>query len=231
MRHSRWFQVGKIKGLVFDSDGTLFEIDRFIPMFAQIMRKALYQCTGKYNSMTIKEMYPMLSLPLAKSIRMLRGMGIDPADYWGAVYILDLETRQKTWGDKIRPFGDTSVLGHLKGRYKLGILSNTPPQIIDFQLDQAGLNGIWSAKVCGFYKSAMCKPEPFGFYSCLKQMKLGSRDVVMIGDSDVDVEAGKKIGARTIRIDRGHYDYGGPEPDFVIKTLGELEDALCRLEK
>ncbi len=222
--------MAKIKGLVFDSDGTLFEIDKFIPMFAQIMRKALYQCTGKYNNMSIKEMYPMLGLPLSDSIKMLRDMGIDPADYWGAVFILDLETRQKVWGDKIKPFKDISVLKKLKPNYKMGILSNTPPQIIDFQLKEAGLDGLWSGKVCGFYKSAMCKPEVFGFFQCLKQMKLGPREVVMIGDSDIDVEAGKRIGAKTIRIDRGHYNYGGPEPDFVIKTLDELEEVLCRLE-
>lgn len=223
--------MGKIKGLVFDSDGTLFEIDRFIPMFAQIMRKALYQCTGKYNGLGARGLYPMLGLPLAKSIRMLRGMGIEPSDYWGAVFILDMETRQKVFGDKIRPFPDTSVLRSLKRKYRMGILSNTPPQIIDFQIKESGLDGLWNAKVCGFYKSAMCKPEVFGFYQCLKRMGLGPREVVMIGDSDIDVEAGKRIGARTVRIDRGHYDYGGPEPDFVIKGLDELEEVLCELEK
>lgn len=223
--------MAKIKGLVFDSDGTLFHIDRFIPMFAQIMRKALYQCTGKYEFMDVKDMYPMLSLPLADSIRMLRGMGIDPADYWGAVFIMDLEKRQRFWGEKIGPFEDISVLSQLKSRYKLGILSNTPSQIIDFQLDQSGMNDIWSAKVCGFYKSAMCKPEVFGFYQCLKQMGLGPRDVVMIGDSDIDIEAGKRIGAKTVMIKRGHYDYGGPEPDFTINSLNELEEVLCKLER
>ena len=223
--------MAKIRGLVFDSDGTLFQIDRFIPMFTQIMRKALYQCTGKYNGLDTKSLYPMLSLPLADSIKMLRGMGVDPADYWGAVFILDLETRQRVWGDKIKPFSDISVLERLKQKYKLGILSNTPPQIIDFQLEQAGISNIWSGKVCGFYKSAMCKPEVFGFYQCLRQMKLKPKEVVMIGDSDVDVEAGKRIGAKTVKIERGHYNYGGPEPDFTIKSLEELEDILCEMER
>jgi FMN phosphatase YigB (HAD superfamily) len=223
--------VAKIKGLVFDSDGTLFKVDGFIPLFAQIMRKALYQCTGKYSFMGLRDMYPMLSLPLADSIRMIRKMGIEPHDYWGAVFILDLETRERVFGDRIRPFNDVSVLNKLKGKYKMGILSNTPEQIIEFQLDKAGLNGgMWAGKVCGFYKSVACKPEVFGFYQLLKQMKLGPREVVMIGDSDVDVEAGKRIGAKTIKIDRGHYDYGGPEPDFIIKSLEELEEVLCKLE-
>lgn len=64
---------------------------------------------------------------------------------------------------------------------------------------------------------------------CLKELGLLPEEAIMIGDSDVDISMGKKVGMKTIRIDRGHYFYGGEEPDFVIRTLYELEGILNKM--
>jgi len=216
-----------MKGLIFDSDGTLFDIKTFIPIFAEIMREAYHACTGNRINLTNGECYKVLQLPVLESCKLLRsGWGVDPERYWRTVFNLDRSIRNRTLGDKIKPFRDVYVLKRLAQNHKLGILSNTPEPIVEYQLRYFKLRSLFSAVVCGFYKSDMCKPETHGLKLCLRRMGLKPNEVAIIGDSDLDVAAGKRMGVLTIKINRGHYDYGGPQPDHTIKSLRELEDIL-----
>ena len=213
-----------MKGLIFDSDGTLFDIEKFIPVFAEIMREAYHSCTGDRMKFTNGECYKALQLPVLESCKLLRsGWGLDPEKYWRVVFELDRSIRNRVLGDKIKPFRDIYVLKRLAQKYQLGVLANTPEPIVEYQLRYFKMRNMFKAVVCGFYKSDMCKPETKGLRLCLERMGLKARDVAIIGDSDLDVAVGKELGAVTIKIIRGQYDYGGPDPDFTIKSLKELE--------
>ena len=216
-----------MKGLIFDSDGTLFDIKEFIPIFADIMREAYHSCTGERMNFTNGECYRALQLPVLESCKLLRSeWNVDPERYWRAVFNLDRSIRNRVLGDKIKAFRDVYVLKRLGQKYRLGILSNTPEPIVEYQLRYFKMRSLFESVVCGFYKSDMCKPETRGLKLCLGRMGLKAQDVAMIGDSDLDVAVGKELGAVTIKIIRGHHDYGGPDPDFTIKSLRDLEALL-----
>ena len=161
-----------MKGLIFDSDGTLFDIEKFIPVFAEIMREAYHSCTGDRMKFTNGECYKALQLPVLESCKLLRSeWKVDPEKYWRVVFSLDRSVRNRVLGDKIKPFRDVYMLKRLAQKYRLGILSNTPEPIVEYQLRYFKLRGLFSAVVCGFYKSDMCKPEIRGLKLCLERLR------------------------------------------------------------
>lgn len=68
------------------------------------------------------------------------------------------------------------------------------------------------------------KPHPAPLLKALKHMKVAPKNAVMIGDSYLDVEAGKNAGTRTIRATYGFHkdNLHNPEPDFFIDDISDL---------
>ncbi|MFQ5647763.1 MAG: HAD family hydrolase [Candidatus Aenigmatarchaeota archaeon] len=216
-----------MKGLIFDCDDTILNIKEYIPVYIQILREAYHSCTGDTMRVTNGECYKAMQLPVLESCKMLRNeWGVEPEKFWRAVFNLDRSIRNRELGSKVKPFRDAYMVRRLAKRYMLGVLSNTPEPIVEYQLRYFKLRSLFQAVVCGFYKSDMCKPETQGLKLCLEKMGLEPGEAAIIGDSDIDVAVGKKMGLLTIQVDRGHWDYGNPKADHVIKSLRELEGIL-----
>ncbi len=68
------------------------------------------------------------------------------------------------------------------------------------------------------------KPHPEPLLKALKHMKEAPEMAVMIGDSHLDIEAGKNAGTKTIRAKYGfHVDnLHEPAPDFFIDDISDL---------
>jgi len=222
-----------IKGLVFDLDGTLIDIADYISIFTELQIKALRNCNGnKTIKLGTKECYEPLRLPLEESNRLLKNIwNVNPEKYWKEVFKLDIEARRKAIKDNnLRCFEDVSVLHELKNRFKIALFSNSPKEIIELELDTFKISDIFPIRFSGFYKCDISKPESKGIMLLLKKLGLLPQEAVMIGDSDIDIALGKNSGMKTIRIDRGHYFYGGEEPDFVIRNLNELKGILDEMQ-
>jgi len=222
-----------IKGLIFDLDGTIIDITNYIPIFTELQIKALHRCNGnKGLKLGIKECYEPLRLPSEESNRLLQKIwNVDPKKYWKEVFQLDMEARRMAIKDgTLKCFEDVSILRELKNNFKIILFSNTPKEIAELELNYFKISDLFPTKVYGFYKCEISKPETKGITMCLKELGLLAKETVMIGDSDVDISMGKKIGMKTIRIDRGHYSYGGEKPDLVIRTLNELKGVLNEMQ-
>jgi HAD superfamily hydrolase (TIGR01509 family) len=76
------------------------------------------------------------------------------------------------------------------------------------------------------------KPAPDGLIKCIKELGLSPKECVFVGDSRVDVIAGKKAGVKTVAV------HGGvaskellveEEPDYVLADLNSLFSYLSEL--
>ncbi len=70
------------------------------------------------------------------------------------------------------------------------------------------------------------KPDPEGMHFLLDRYSLKPEQVLMVGDSALDIETGKKAGVHTCAVTYGLGDREallGLKPDLVIDDLGELE--------
>jgi HAD superfamily hydrolase (TIGR01509 family) len=80
---------------------------------------------------------------------------------------------------------------------------------------------------------APSKPAPDGLISCVKALGLSTEECVYVGDSRLDMRAGKKAGLLTAGIVTG---VAGKEslikegPDFILGEVSELLNYLSELE-
>lgn len=73
------------------------------------------------------------------------------------------------------------------------------------------------------------KPDPEGILEALKYFKIKSSEALMVGDNEVDIEAGKAAGVQTVGVSFG---FAGKKiskfrPDFVIDQLSGLPEILA----
>lgn len=69
-----------------------------------------------------------------------------------------------------------------------------------------------------------CKPSPIPLYKALEQMQVDPTEAVMIGDTDVDIIAGKAAGTKTIGVSYGwHADLmANYEPDYIVDDIADI---------
>ena len=76
------------------------------------------------------------------------------------------------------------------------------------------------------------KPDPEGARVALARLGLGATRAVFVGDTIMDVLAGKGAGTRTVAVLNGHGDAGELEaarPDALIPDLTHFKEAVKRL--
>ena len=223
----------EIKGLIFDSDGTIVSIEDYIPVFREAMFHALRLLSGNNRDRDefFSEAYEPIRLPKHESDSFLKQKwGVEPEKYWKLVEELDYMKRMEHL-DKIRPYPDTEILKDMKNRFRIGMLSNTPESIIRFQREKHGMSDIFESVMCSTYKCDLSKPGTRGLDRLLESMGLERDEVVYIGDADIDQELSLNAGIPFIHVDRNlRESYGFRyEPDFRINDFYQLEGVLYEM--
>lgn len=123
------------------------------------------------------------------------------------------------------------VLNQLKKlNYKLGIISDCDLDVADGIIKKHNLNKFFDVKVISSEIKSY-KPDPQVFSKAVELAKCKPREVVYVGDSEIDIKGAKEVGLFTIIIDRGELESKklGIEPNYRIKKLTELPDILADL--
>jgi putative hydrolase of the HAD superfamily len=117
-----------------------------------------------------------------------------------------------------------SVLRALKGKYKLGLVSNFAiPECGLKLLDKFGLRGFFDVVVISGEVNQR-KPSPKIFEKALRKLGVDGSSVVFVGDMlDLDIKGPKSVGMKTVLIERRPVkEAADAKPDWVIKRLSEL---------
>lgn len=125
--------------------------------------------------------------------------------------------------DGIRP-----ALEALAPRHVLAILSNKPQTFLDRIAEGLGIRGLFAA-VVGGDALPVAKPDPATIAHVVASVG-GAPAVWMVGDSAVDVETGRRFGARTVGCAwglRGREELRAAGVDFLIEHAGELPPLLA----
>jgi putative hydrolase of the HAD superfamily len=120
-----------------------------------------------------------------------------------------------------------SVLKELRGKYKLGIVSNFAiPECVFDLLKADGLDGFFDVVVVSAAINKR-KPSPEIFQDALKTLGVSVEEAVFVGDTiDSDIEGAKAVGMRAVYIERRLQKSEKVCPDRTIKKLSELPMAL-----
>ena len=124
-----------------------------------------------------------------------------------------------------------TMLQNLKGKYKLGIVSNFAiPECIQNLLKLHGFNEFFDAVVVSAAVNKR-KPSPEIFNAALHALGVSASEAAVVGDTiNADVEGARAVGAKSIYIQRRiEPESERIQPDRTIKSLSELPLVLQEL--
>lgn len=207
--------------IVFDFDGTLCDT-------RQAILGAFEECFIKYSDIS-KFTDEVKSEVIGPALKDMFAKYF-PAYAFDEVYKTYKDKQKEIMYKVTRPTEHTEqVVRQLyeKG-YKLGIISTRSQEGIDEILKAFGLREYFG-DICGLTDVEKIKPDPEGLIKLTNKNKW-NKDLVMVGDSLMDIECGKNYGAYTVG-----YISDAKRSDQLAKaadeTISDMADLLPILEK
>ncbi|MBX9765177.1 HAD family hydrolase [Patescibacteria group bacterium] len=204
-----------IKALLLDVDGTILDT-----------REYIFQATEHAFAEN------GLPVPTREMMAKAAGKSFDEYIFFLAgtrdINPLPIQTSHRVFQlerlDLSGPFpGALEVLTELKSRgYKLAAITNRGRTTGQPTLAHAGIAPLLDVTL--FSEDAPeLKPSPVPLQIALERMHLVPEEAVMVGDADVDIEAGKRAGVKTIHATYGfHLGAGTIEADMTLDDIKEL---------
>jgi phosphoglycolate phosphatase len=218
----------KIRGVVFDLDGTLIDSRRDIAESANhaLQRAGLSRLPAEELESYVGDGAPLL---MARAARLdvkdekVSKMVADFLDYYAANPIANTA---------LMP-GALEALEALEalGGYALGVCTNKPRRTSVAVLQGLKLDSRFTGLVAGDDLPER-KPDPAPVRETARRMGVAVSEVVMVGDGPQDVLSGRAAGAYTVGVKGGIQALARLEaakPDSLIDTLAELPDVISRL--
>jgi len=214
--------------VIFDFDGTI------IDSMGSIYR-ILKELTRKHNLIEIEA--PLLGELSGKPLReilMSRNPKIDPSLSRKMEKEL-FERYIKVCTDKCPPFPKVKeTLETLRSRgIRLGVVTSTPREPLHSSLDSSGLKDSFDV-ILAREDVEQPKPAPEGILKALELLHAKADETLYVGDSPVDIAAGKAAGVRTVAVLTGLCPRACLEaerPDAVLRDLSYLPDYIEKSER
>jgi len=207
--------VKNITTILFDIDGTLLDTREFIlQAFEHALRTHEYEVPDREEISAqvgkhLEECYIALSgskKSLQKLVQAHKNFQ-DQNFHLSAMFL-----------------GVRETLEHLRGKgYKIAAVTTRFKRTAFQTLKDADILDFFDAVIYGDDVAAV-KPDPEPLFKALQILNEKPEYTVMIGDSHLDIEAGKNAGTKTIRATYGfHKDQmHEPEPDLFIEDIKDL---------
>ena len=221
--------LSRVKGLCFDVDGTLSDTDDvWVAQLAQSLRFARF-LFKKGDPRPFARWFVMATeTPMNGMYHLMDRLSLD--DNIAGLYS-KLNQKRK---NKIRPFqlmkGACELLEYVNTRYPLTVVSARDDASTRRFLDQFNLGGLFRAVVTN-QTCEYTKPFPHPVRCAAESMGLKPEECIMIGDTNVDILAGKCAGAQTVGLLCG---FGEEKEliragaDLICKDLVELRELFSR---
>ncbi len=111
-------------------------------------------------------------------------------------------------------------------RYKKAVVSNKYEAFTKKTLDALGLSKYFDMLVCADSIHDR-KPSPIPIYHVLFTLDVQAEEAMIVGDSNIDINAGKAASIKTVAVTHGYGKSGfHEEADFVIASMPELIDIV-----
>lgn len=207
----------KVKGILFDLDGTILDTREAYVEAAKIAFKAV----GQEPPETAK----LLELP--KRIEQKKPITdivkADPKTFLN-VYLKAFYTIACTKTKPVPCVKDALEVLAKKAKLAVITMRFMPKDLVLAELQQYGL-AKYFAHVVTALDTHKPKPSPEALIKAVSAMDVRMCDCVIVGDSVVDVQAGKSAGAKTVAVLTGLYsraELSEADPDLIIADISEL---------
>jgi len=218
--------VQKIRVLCFDVDGTLSDTDDYYADKFSAWFRRLPRFLVRDPERAARRLVMWSESPGNALLGLSDTIGLDGP----IVRLIDFiyRHRKKKWRQFLIVPGVLDMLARLKGHYPMVIVSaRDEDSTMDF-LEEFDLVKYFDV-VVSVLSARHTKPYPDPILLAAQRMGVAPETCLMIGDTTVDVRAGKAAGSQTVSVLCG---FGEEEelrrrnPDLVLPSTADLADAL-----
>ncbi|MEM9489214.1 MAG: HAD-IA family hydrolase [Myxococcota bacterium] len=214
----------EIKAVIFDLDGTLIDS---IGDIARSMNAALAE--DGHPVWSVDEYRSWVGAGSRHMVSQAVPAGADLARMYDR-YMAAYRERPVV---HTRPYpGIPAALAGLRERgLPLAVLTNKVHDVARVVVGEV-FAGIRFERVEGVQDPALAKPDPTTLLAIVAHMGVPAQQCLMVGDTLIDVEAGKRAGARTMGVTWGYRSaevIRGGEPDYVVDEPGALYERIAAL--
>ena len=212
----------RAKAIIFDLDGTLVDSRSAYREAAELAFASLK--LGNVDPTIVTEIPRRLEQdqPIHDLI-----VGAD-VDRFREVY---LRAYYRATAEKTRPFPNVAgTLERLSSDASLAVTTrrNVPEVEVRRELEKFGLAKYFRIIITS-QNTLKPKPSPEALIMCAEHLGVRMSDCAVVGDSVIDVRAGKSAGAHTVAVLTGVFTRGELEkekPDLLLRDVGELPESL-----
>jgi len=215
--------IPRVKALCFDVDGTLSDTD---DLYVQKVTRWLPRFLIRNPDITARRLVMWAEAPGNALLGLTDTIGLDDE----LVTLIDWMSRGRKHSAK--PFllipNVNEMLAHLKGSYPMAVVSARDEKGTMRFLEQFDLAQYFDAIITG-QSAPRTKPYPDPILLAAQRMSVKPAECLMIGDTIVDVRAGKSAGAQTIGVLCGfgeELELARMGADLILKTTSDLVNTL-----
>lgn len=206
---------------LFDLDGTLIDSGQDI---VESVRRALGQVFSDRSLPEAAEVLALVGQPLETVVRQL-GYPADAestrrfAETYRAHY-----AEHYNDSTKVYPGIEELLAGLQQAGVKLGLVTTKHQQQAEFTLAGTGLTGYFDY-IHGWLEGRKHKPDPEPVLTTLRQLAVSPGSAIMVGDSELDIEAAKAAGVETCAVTYGFrpaWFLKSLHPDFLVARVADI---------
>ncbi len=219
--------IPRIAAICFDVDGTLSDTDeQWVHRLQRILIPTRAILPGKQTLRTARWLVMGLETPGNWGYELLDRLHLDDE----AGRLINAVSRRNL--EKVKPLpvipGILRMVAALKERYPLAIVSargeRTTRQFLEQHYLLPSFTAVATALTCPH-----TKPFPDPIYWAASQMGVPAERCLMVGDTTVDIRAGKAAGAQTAGVLCGfgsERELRRAGADLILPTTGQLDEIL-----
>ncbi len=220
----RKYQFGRIKAVIFDFDGTLAVLN----IDFSLMRERVFDLMRRYGieEETIREKY--LLEVIDEVYQTLWGKNPSKADtfYQESHQILHEVEMEAAEEGKLLP-GTKGTLEKLRRKgLKVGIITRNCEDAVRKVFPDIN-------EFCDVFVSRnsvkKVKPHPDHLTYVMRKLKISQEEAMMVGDHVIDIQAGRRVGMKTVGVLTGRTkkeEFEKAGADYVLRDVSEVFELL-----
>jgi len=192
-------ELSRVRGLCFDVDGTLSDTDdQYVQKVAGWLRPFSFLLPGRNYLSFARRLVMVTETPATIFFGLPDRLGIDDEISRFGDYIYRRMVNKKVISFTLIP-GIREMLEQLFPSYPMSIVTARGLRTTEIFLQKFNLNPMFKA-VASAQTCRHTKPYPDPILWSAAQMGIPAEDCLMIGDTTVDIQAGKAAGAQTVGV-------------------------------
>ena len=215
--------ISSIKALCFDVDGTLSDTD---DLYARKVTRFFPRFLFPKPDQAARRFVMWAEAPGNALLGFTDTIGMDDE----IIALINWMSRNRKLSAKeflLIP-GVDQMLAHLKGRYPMAVVSARDERGTKHFLERFDLLKYFDVIVTG-QSAPRTKPYPDPIHFAARKMDVRSNECLMIGDTTVDIRAGKSAGAQTVGVLCGfgeEHELLRMGADLILGGTSELVNVL-----